>query len=361
MRVDIYGLFHNAASGWGTHCRCFAIALAREHAVRAVAWDHDPRTTHLPGSDVPFAAPDPSADVAICAGPLDRTHEVVAGRYRIAFFAWETTRIASHHRAALQGFDEIWAPSRWGRDVLVSNGFAPHTVHVVPEGVATDLFTPAARPPDGRFRFLCVGKWEERKCIAELARCFSTTFAAEEDVELLLHAHNSYLPGFAIDHELAALGLGAAQGPAIRPSMPRDAPALAALYRDCHAFVLPTRGEGWGLPILEAMASGLPTIATSCSAQQDYLNEHNGYPVRVAAMVPVHDPIFYSAGEALGDWAEPDWDHLSATMRFVFDNRAAARERGARARHDAETLWSWQNAAQAASRRLAACARSAPA
>jgi glycosyltransferase involved in cell wall biosynthesis len=356
MRVDIYGLF-NATSGWGTHCRSFAIALAREHAVKAVAWDNDRRTKHLPDSDVPFAAPDPTADVAICAGPLDRTQEI-AGRYRIAYFAWETTRVASHHRAALLGFDEIWVPSRWGREVLVANGFAPGRVHVVPEGVDADFFTPASGPPEGPFRFLCVGKWEERKGIAGLARCFSTTFAAEEEVELLLHAHNPYLPGFALERAIAVLGLQAGKGAAIRPSMPLDTPALAALYRNCHAFVLPTRAEGWGLPILEAMASGLPTIATHYSAQQDYLNERNGFPVRVAAMIPVHDPFFYGAGETLGDWAEPDWDHLSASMRFVFENRAAARERGKRARHDAVTLWSWQNAAKAASRRLALCLRS---
>jgi glycosyltransferase involved in cell wall biosynthesis len=160
-----------------------------------------------------------------------------------------------------------------------------------PKASPPTLFTPAARPPEGPFRFLCVGKWEERKGIAGLARCFSTIFGSEEDVELLLHAHNPYLPGFAMERTLAALGLGGGQRRTIRPSMPLDAPALAALYRDCHAFVLPTRAEGWGLPILEAMASGLPTIATNYSAQQDYLNERNGFPVRVAAMVPVHDPI----------------------------------------------------------------------
>ena len=40
---------------------------------------------------------------------------------------------------------------------------------------------------------------------------------------------------------------------------------LRQLYRDADSFVLPTRGEGWGLPIVEAMAMGLPTIATNFS------------------------------------------------------------------------------------------------
>lgn len=357
MRVDIYGLFYGLG-GWGTHSQNFARALARDHVVRAIAWDGESKATHLPDSDVVVAAPDPTTDIAICLGPLDRTDEVV-GRYRIAFFAWETTRIASRHRAVLQGFDEIWVPSNWGREVLQANGFSSETIHVVPEGVAIDLFTPATRPPDGPFRFLCVGKWEERKGIAGLVHCYRSTFAAEEHVELVLHAHNPYLPGFAMEYALAAFGHG--HGPSIRPSMPVDAPALAALYRNCHAFVLPTRAEGWGLPILEAMASGLPTIATNYSAPQDYLNESNGFPVRVAGMVPVNDPFFYGVGEDLGEWAEPDWAHLSETMRFVFEHGEDARQRGAMARREAATRWSWEHAAASASRRLVACMRSAAA
>lgn len=51
-------------------------------------------------------------------------------------------------------------------------------------------------------------------------------------------------------------------------------------YDDC--FVLPTRGEGWGMPLLEAMAYGRPVIATDWSAHTDFMTEDVAYPLRVS-------------------------------------------------------------------------------
>jgi glycosyltransferase involved in cell wall biosynthesis len=356
MRIDIYGLFQ-PDSGWGTHARGFAAALGRGHDVRAIAWDADPSFIHVPGAEVPFAEPDPEADFAVCIGPLDQTHRVL-GRYRIAFHAWETTVLPTHHRHVLADFDEIWTPSRWGREVVIANGFQADRVHVVPEGVDTALFAPNAAATDAvgggaPFRFLCVGKWEERKGIAGLVKCFRSTFDQAE-AELVLHVHNPYLPGFTIEDALSRVDVAPGSLPPVTPSPPVSRGGMAALYRQCDAFVLPTRAEGWGLPILEAMASGLPVIATHYSAPVDYLDATNGYPLNVAAMTPVYDPFFYSVGEWLGDWAEPDWNHLRQRLRQVFEAQGEARAKGRKARQDVERLWSWEKAAEAAVHRLGA-------
>ena len=45
---------------------------------------------------------------------------------------------------------------------------------------------------------------------------------------------------------------------------------MAALYRRAHAFVLPTRGEGWCLPLLEAMVAGVPAVATAWSGLLEF-------------------------------------------------------------------------------------------
>ena len=57
--------------------------------------------------------------------------------------------------------------------------------------------------------------------------------------------------------------------------------ALREAYAAASAFVLPTRGEGWGLPCVEAMAMALPVIATNFSGPTAYLTERNGYPLPV--------------------------------------------------------------------------------
>jgi len=85
-------------------------------------------------------------------------------------------------------------------------------------------------------------------------------------------------------------------------------------YDRSDAFVLPTRGEGWGLPIVEAMSMGLPTIATNFSGPTAYLTEKTGYPVRYTL-------------NADGT-AEPDLVDLRLKMRSVFRDRERAAEVG---------------------------------
>ena len=96
-------------------------------------------------------------------------------------------------------------------------------------------------------------------------------------------------------------------------------------------MVAPTRGEGWGRPLLEAMAMGRPVIATGWSGPAAFVDAEVGWalavragPVSAAAAAEV--PAF--AGHR---WAEPDATALAAAMRDVHERPADARARGAAA------------------------------
>jgi glycosyltransferase involved in cell wall biosynthesis len=112
---------------------------------------------------------------------------------------------------------------------------------------------------------------------------------------------------------------------------------LPQLYRSADAFVLPTRGEGWGRPLIEAMLKGVPSIATRWSGQLEFMNDENSWLVD-CRLVDVPEPAWRAAAIFHGHrWAEPDLAHSRRAMREVFADREAARSRAARGREEIAT------------------------
>merc|ERR1711972_1291395 len=74
---------------------------------------------------------------------------------------------------------------------------------------------------------------------------------------------------------------------------------LPRLYRAADAFVIPTRGEGWGRPHVEAMSMALPVIATNWSGSTEFLSETCSLPLRIDGLVEVEQ----GSGPAGHKWA----------------------------------------------------------
>jgi glycosyltransferase involved in cell wall biosynthesis len=98
------------------------------------------------------------------------------------------------------------------------------------------------------------------------------------------------------------------------------------LYAASDAFVLPSRGEGWGRPHVESMAMGRPVISTNWSGITAFLDDSVGYPLAIDGLVQADG---WPAGLR---WAQPSVGHLRALMRRVVERPGEARDRGARAR-----------------------------
>src|SRR5690606_13265267 len=158
--------------------------------------------------------------------------------------------------------------------------------------------------------------------------------------ELVLHCG-----GPSVDMQEVRKEVESVQGGGSAPILISDhlpLPELISLMQGCDAFVLPTKGEGWGLPVLEAMACGLPCIVTNYRGVTEFANEANSFLIPVRSMQAIEDPKFYDPRFDWGEWAEPDLDELRRLMRLVYEDPTAAAEKARNARRDAEQLWSWE-------------------
>jgi GT2 family glycosyltransferase len=268
---------------------------------------------------------DDVAQVAFCQADV---FEGVRGRPRAGWTMLEVDGLPREWVDGCNAMDEVWVPSTFNRETFVESGVRV-PVHVMPLAVDVDYFNPGITGfrPSSRYTFLSVFEWGERKGAELLLQAYAEEFKPSDDVLLLLSVYNR---DKAVDvrHEVAKL-LPSASPPVVVMVNAEFAPhQMGALYRSADCFVLPTRGEGWGMPVLEAMACGLPAIATAWSAIPDFLTEETGYPLAVRSLVPAVARCPWYEGFR---WAEPDVEHLRLLLRTVAEDPVEARRRGERA------------------------------
>jgi hypothetical protein len=126
---------------------------------------------------------------------------------------------------------------------------------------------------------------------------------------------------------------------------------LPTLYRSTDCFVSAGRGEGWDMPLMEAMACGLPSIVTDWGAHTMFADDSISYPLRIQGTVPAVAKCPYYRGFA---WADPDVEHFRYLLRHVYENRDEARQKGLAAARTMAERWSWRAAAERIVQRLEA-------
>ena len=264
--------------------------------------------------------------------------------YYIGYTAFETDRIPSSWVEACNRMDEIWVPSRFNRETFVRSGVADEKLHVVPTGIdvgtyQTTLIQPLEIPGRKSFAFLAVFEWSHRKGWDILLKAYLDAFSPSDDVVLILHSWSQGGRPVGERVERFIMSLGRKQGDCASIMIsdePFSAKQMLSLYGAANAFVLPSRGEGWGMAYMEAMAMGLPVIGTRWGGPLDFMNDQNSYLID-CEIVNIPEALL---GEAPLDkksykghrWAEPSAEHTARLMREVYDNREQAKSKGLMAR-----------------------------
>ena len=249
----------------------------------------------------------------------------------------------------------ITTVSRFVAKVLLDNGVKV-PIAVVGNGadrlpaVPPMIWTaPPAEPAQGvPFHFLHVSSCFPRKGVDILLESWGRGFRRADNVVLVIKTFAN--PHNDVRAQIAALRTRFPDHAdiVVREADLTDA-EMASLYRSCDALVSPSRGEGFGLPIAEAMLQGLPVIVTGQGGPLDFCSEATAWLVDYRfAYADNHLGLFNSV------WAEPDTDGLAQAMREVRStSRAQKQPRLEAARRQVASTYSW---AAVASRTRAAVA-----
>lgn len=257
----------------------------------------------------------------------------VFGRRNIVYLAWEQRDFHPFWKEVFTGFDQVWAISSFAAESL--RRALGREVLALPAVLDFNELPPPARPEEvgldpERCTFLYVFdvfSALERKNPLGAIEAFRRAFRRDDRVELRLKASHGERP----EHwsQLRRLLEAAARtGLRItfeRRRLPRR--ELLRLISAASAYVSLHRAEGFGYTCAEAMAYGVPVIATGYSGNLDFMDENSARLVRYREVeVEVPDGPFQRGSV----WAEPELDHAAELMRWVYEERAAAGALGAR-------------------------------
>jgi hypothetical protein len=272
------------------------------------------------------------------------------GKVKVGYSMLEVTGLPLEWVRQANLMDEVWVPSQFNKDTFQESGVKV-PIYIIPLGIDPAYFSPTiySNKLKNTFTFLSNFEWGERKAPEVLLRAFSDEFSTAESVALVCKVNN-FDGSVNVHREIDNLRLRKNGGRiVIAENAILQSYDLGALYASADCFVLPTRGEGWGMPILEAMACGLPVIATNWSAQTDFMKGSNAYPLEVESLIPATAKCPYYEGFK---WAQPSYEHLRYLMRWVFENQQEASAKGLKAASEVRNNWTWNNTANVIKNRI---------
>jgi glycosyltransferase involved in cell wall biosynthesis len=312
MKIRLIGFPNQAGND-----ACFGAALKQIRLVGALVEKIDSEDKTAVQAAARESQPE-DINISLVAANI---HEFFQG-HNIQWTSFESTRVPEHIMSTLYPAEQVWVSSTWGKNILVANGIAERKIHVIPQGVDGNLYHAHGRKiwnPSRPYRFLMVGKYQQQNSFDEALEAFAQAHGNRPDLELVIKT--DYLTNqdenlLKLRKKISSLGLtnvnilweelGVEQ--------------MADLYRSCDAFVLPTKGESWAPPLMEAAASGMTLITVSYSGHTEYSKKISNSVLTVDYVMadvgcPEYQNNYPDKNNAWGKWARPDVFSIAACMQ----------------------------------------------
>ena len=255
-------------------------------------------------------------------------------KYHIGRVFWETDKLPPSFAKGANMCQEVWTGSEFNAAAIRKAGVKV-PIFVIPEAIKTPApdVKPFMAANEKDYAFYSIFEWTERKNPAALLRAFWEEFENTPNVSLVLKTYvDNFTPekrrlvkGY-IKMVKKALGLkNYAPVYAYTDLLTRE--GMYRVHKTFNCYVSAHRGEGWGIPQMEAMLMGNFVISTNAGGIHEYIGD-------VAKLVPCkmipvrnvdRNDVWYLPDQK---WADVDVDALKRAMRWCYENQSEAKKKG---------------------------------
>lgn len=338
--VVIHGCFLGK-TGYAYHTRNFAIHLNKYLLVRVRNFSYDDDPYYLDDEQRNMIIKDHEGEfwndknkkiinIVLC----ETNHYYFYDEYNrdnplIFYNVWESTRQPKDFfKVFTSKPDQIWVPSEWQKKYtfsqMINDDLYADTskIKIVPEGIDVNRFYFSEekfnlRNESKKFTFLIIGRWEYRKATLEMIKAFYNVFKNYDNIQLLILGDNPFdwQKKHTVKEKLKEYNLECEN---IIPISKLNDKQYVDLIQSSHVFLSCSRSEGWNLPLIEAIACGIPSICSNWSGQLEFAQNTASKLVPIKKFLPAKfdDPSRHCPGE----YAEPDFEQLENIIFDVFNS-----------------------------------------
>ena len=283
---------------------------------------------------------------------------IESDKYHIGRVFWETDKLPPSFAKGANMCQEIWTGSEFNAEAIRKAGVKV-PITIIPEAIQTPA--PSVLPfmvaNNKDYNFYSIFEWTERKNPTALLEAFWKEFEDTPGVSLVIKA---YVDNFTPEKKrlirdklkMAKKRLGLknyAPVYAYTSLMTRE--EIYRFHKTFDCYVSAHRGEGWGIPQMEAMLMGKFVVSTNVGGIHEYIGDVA--KLIPCKMIPVknvdRNNIWYLPDQ---NWGDVDIDALRRAMRWCFENQSEASKKGEMGKELVEKRFSLEAVGELMKKRL---------